>query len=58
MFRQSRPIKQETEKNHFNFFNFHALSHYTDFIRKYEAANEYDTSHDETKHKNMIKKAL
>ncbi len=53
-FRQSRPIEQETGEGHFNFSKYHALSHYADFIRKYGAADGYDTSHDEAKHKYMI----
>jgi hypothetical protein len=56
IFRHSRLKKHEIEKNHFNFFKFHAITHYVDFIRRYEVANEYDIFHDETRHKYMIKK--
>jgi hypothetical protein len=56
IFRQSRSIVQKIEKDHFNFSKFHAFSHYADFIRRYDAVDEYDTSHDEIKHKYMIKK--
>ena len=42
-------------KEYFNFLKFHVMSHYVDFIRRYETANEYDTSHDKTRHKYMIK---
>jgi hypothetical protein len=31
------------------------MSHYFDFIRKYDMTNDYDISHDEIKHKYMIK---
>jgi hypothetical protein len=31
------------------------MSHYFDFIRKYDTINDYDISHDEIKHKYMIK---
>ncbi len=55
IFRSTRSIEHEIEKNHFNFFKFHAITHYVDFIRKYEIANEYDTFHDEIRHKYMIK---
>lgn len=56
VFRQTLSIEQKIEESHFNFPKFHVLSHYASFIRKYEAANEYDTSHDEIKHKYLIKK--
>ncbi len=56
IFRQSRLIVHEIEENNFNFFKFHVITHYVDFIKKYEAANEYNTFHDETRHKYMIKK--
>jgi hypothetical protein len=56
IFRYSRLKEHEIEKNHFKFSKFHAITHYVDFIRRYEVANEYDTSHDETWHKYMIKK--
>ncbi len=56
IFRQSRSIVHEIEKNNFNFFKFHVITHYVDFIKKYETANEYDTFYDETRHKYMIKK--
>ncbi len=56
IFRQSRLIVHEIEKNNFNFFKFHVITHYVDFIKKYEIANEYDTFHDKTQHKHMIKK--
>jgi hypothetical protein len=56
IFRSTRSIKHEIEKNHFNFSKFHAITHYVDFTRRYEIANEYDTFHDEIRHKYMIKK--
>jgi hypothetical protein len=56
IFRHSRLKEHEIEENHFNFSKFHAITHYVDFIKWYEVANEYDTSHDETRHKYMIKK--
>ncbi len=56
IFRHSRFKEHEIEKNHFNFFKFHAITHYVDFIKRYEIANKYNTSHDETRHKYMIKK--
>ncbi len=55
IFRRFRSIEQNIEENHFNFSKFHVISHYSNFIRKFEASNEYDTSHDETRHKYMIK---
>jgi hypothetical protein len=56
IFRQSRLIMQKIEINHFNFSKFHAFSHYANFIKRYDAVDEYDTSYDEIKHKYMIKK--
>jgi hypothetical protein len=56
IFRQIRSIMQKIEKNHFNFSKFHAFSHYMNFIKRYDVVDEYDTSHDEIKHKYMIKK--
>jgi hypothetical protein len=32
------------------------MIHYTEFIRKYKTADEYDILHDEVKHKYMFKK--
>jgi hypothetical protein len=56
IFRHSRLKEHEIEKNYFNFFKFYVITHYVDFIRRYEIANEYDTFHDEIRHKYMIKK--
>jgi hypothetical protein len=56
IFRHSRLKEHEIEKNHFNFFKFHVITHYVDFIKRYKVANKYDTFHDEIRHKYMIKK--
>ncbi len=56
IFRQIRSIMQKIEEDHFNFSKFHAFSHYVNFIKRYDAVDEYDISHDEIKHKYMIKK--
>ncbi len=55
VFRETRQFVQENENEHFNFFKFHVMSHYSDFIRKYDTTDDYDISHDEIKHKYMIK---
>ncbi len=55
-FRHLRSSNKNIEDDHFNFSKFHVMSHYSEFIRKYETADEYDTSHDEIKHKYMLKK--
>jgi hypothetical protein len=55
IFRHSRFKEHEIEKNHFNFFKFHVITHYVNFIKRYKIANKYDTFHDETRHKYMIK---
>ncbi len=56
MFQSHRSLNKKTNEKHFNFFKFHIMIHYAKFIRKFQVANEYDTSHDETKHKYIIKK--
>jgi hypothetical protein len=56
MFRSHRSLNKKTNEKHFNFFKFHIMTHYAKFIRKFEIVNEYDISHDEAKHKYMIKK--
>jgi hypothetical protein len=55
-FKHLRSSNKNIENDHFNFLKFHVMSHYSEFIRKYETADEYDTSHDEIKHKYMFKK--
>ncbi len=55
VFRETRQFAQENENEHFNFLKFHVMSHYSDFIRKYDTIDDYDISHDEIKHKYMIK---
>ncbi len=56
MFRSHRSLNKKTNEEHFNFLKFHIMIHYAKFIRKFEITNEYDISHDEVKHKYMIKK--
>ncbi len=55
VFRETRQFAQENENEHFNFFKFHVMSHYSDFIRKYDTTDDYDILHDEIRHKYMIK---
>ena len=55
IFRHLRSFDNESTKNHFNFFKFHVMFHYCDFIRKYDTTNKFDTFHDEIKHKYMLK---
>jgi hypothetical protein len=55
-FRDLRSQNKNIEEDHFNFLKFHVMSHYSEFIRKYETIDEYDTFHDEIKHKYMLKK--
>ena len=40
---------------HFNFPKWHAQSHYPDFIRRYGAADNFDTEHGEANHKFHVK---
>ena len=55
VFRHLRPTDPATEQGHFNFPKFHAITHYTSFIRQYGAADGFDSSHDEARHKYMLK---
>jgi hypothetical protein len=55
-FKHLSSLNKNIENDHFNFFKFHVMSHYSEFIRKYETIDEYNTSHDEIKHKYMFKK--
>ncbi len=55
-FKHLRSSDKNTQNDHFNFLKFHVMSHYAEFIRKYETVDEYDTSYDEIKHKYMFKK--
>jgi hypothetical protein len=54
-FRHLRSQNKNIKENHFNFFKFHVMSHYSNYIRKYEIINEYNTFHDDIKHKYMLK---
>jgi hypothetical protein len=54
-FKHLRLSDKNIKDDHFNFSKFHVMLHYSEFIRKYETINEYDTSHDEIKHKYMLK---
>jgi hypothetical protein len=55
VFRETRQFAQKNENEHFNFSKFHVMSHYSDFIRKYDTTDDYEISHNEVKHKYMIK---
>jgi hypothetical protein len=55
IFVSARSSNKKTEKEHFNFFKFHVMTHYAAFIRKYKTADEYDIAHDEVRHKYMLK---
>jgi hypothetical protein len=54
-FRSARSSNKDIDEEHFNFFKFHVMIHYAEFIRKYETTDEYDISHDEVRHKYMFK---
>ena len=54
-FRALRPIDKSTDEGHFNFPKFHAMTHYTSFIRDFGAADNYDTEHSEAGHKYHVK---
>ena len=46
---------KHTKKEQFNFSKFHVLVHYTDFIKKFETLNEFDSVTFKTDHKDQIK---
>ena len=50
-----RPVFKKIEKNHFNFFKFHVMSHYIKFIRLYDSVDQFDISHMKTTHKYLMK---
>ena len=50
-----RSANVEFKDEHFNFFKFHVMIHYSNFIRRYKTTNEFNTSHDEVRHKYMLK---
>jgi hypothetical protein len=55
VFKQFRPVDKVTAEGHFNFPKFHAMTHYTSFIREYGAADNFDTEHSEAAHKYHVK---
>ena len=55
IFRHLRFANVEFENEHFNFFKFHVMIHYSNFIRRYKTTNKFNTSHDEVRHKYMLK---
>ncbi len=48
-------FKQFWHDENFNYFKFHVISHYINFIQKYEDANNFDTSYMKIAHKFLIK---
>ena len=55
IFRVFRATDSSTGEGHFNFPKFHVMTHYIDFIRRFGAADNTDTSHSEAAHKYLIK---
>ena len=48
--------RNENDREYFNFFKFHAIIYYSEFIYKYEFADEIDSSHFEALHRHLVKK--
>ncbi len=48
-------FKQFQHDENFNYFKFHVISHYINFIQRYESANDFDTSYMKIAHKFLIK---
>ena len=48
--------KNENDREYFNFFKFHIIMYYSEFIYKYESVNEIDSSHFEVLHRHLVKK--
>ena len=55
IFRYLRPTDPATEQGYFNFSKFHAITHYTLFIRQYRAADGFDSFYNEARYKYMLK---
>jgi hypothetical protein len=53
VFRDIRPIDNDTLEGHFNFPKFHSLTHFVPFIRLYGAPDGYNTSIPESLHKGI-----
>jgi len=48
-------FKQFQHDENFNYFKFHVISHYMNFIQRYEDADDFDTSYMKIAHKFLIK---
>ncbi len=48
-------FEQFQHDENFNYFKFHVISHYMNFIRRYEDADDFDTSYMKIAHKFLIK---
>jgi len=48
-------FKQFQHDENFNYLKFHVISHYMNFIRRYEDADDFDTSYMKIAHKFLIK---
>ncbi len=48
-------FKQFWHDENFNYFKFHVIFHYMNFIRRYENANDFNTSYMKIAHKFLIK---
>ncbi len=48
-------FKQFRHDENFNYLKFHVISHYMNFIRRYEDADDFDTSYMKIAHKFLIK---
>ncbi len=45
----------DTDIDHFNISKLHAMTHYADWIQRYNSANNFNTKHSEITHKHLIK---
>ncbi len=48
-------FKQFQHDENFNYLKFHVISHYMNFIQRYESADDFDTSYMKIAHKFLIK---
>ncbi len=48
-------FKQFQHDKNFNYLKFHVISHYMNFIQRYESADDFDTSYMKIAHKFLIK---
>ena len=55
IFRKYRSLDSIIDESQFNFFKWHIMSHYLDFIKEFDTSNEYSTQSFEKAHLDLMK---